>query len=187
MEANFKTCLWHQSFFTSSFAAPMAVPDEDGAVKALLPRLVEEFGQDWGKNLEYQWVYTALGLNRGRKFPSASVRSLTNVLVDKLQEQYPGTSWEDVVPGNAAPATSASSGSATALPPSKSIDIQYGWAELIGNDFSSAQEEVQPQGIWGDVLMRYPARVAQGKAATLGLGTKPECKCMLVLTSLEDL
>ena len=50
MEANFKTCLWHQSFFTSSFAAPMAVPDEDGAVKALLPRLVEEFGQDSGKN-----------------------------------------------------------------------------------------------------------------------------------------
>ena len=103
MEANFKTCLWHQSFFTSSFAAPMAVPDEDGAVKALLPRLLEEFGQDWGKNLEYQWVYTALGLNRGRKFPSASVRSLTNVLVDKLQEQYPGTSWEDVVLKKAMP------------------------------------------------------------------------------------
>ena len=82
-------------------------------------------------------------LKKGRKFPSPSVRSLTNALVDKLREKYPGTSWEDVVPRNAAPAApaaSASSGSATALPPSKGIDVQYGWAELVGNDFSSAPE-----------------------------------------------
>ena len=136
----------------------MAVPDEDSALQALLPRLVEEFGQDWGKNLD-QWVY------EGRKFPSPSVRRLTNALVDELQEQYPGTSWEDVVP-----ATSASSAFATALPASKSIDIQYGWGELIGSDFSSAQERVQPQGIWGDVLTRHPARVAEGKAAPWAWG-----------------
>ena len=35
--------------------------------------------------------------------------------------------------------------------------------------------------------LRHPARVAQGKAATLGLGTKPKCKFILVLTSMEDL
>ena len=156
--------------------------------KALLPRLVEEFGQDWGKNLEYQWVYTALGLNRGRKFPSASVRSLTNVLVDKLQEQYPGTSWEDVVPGNAAPCHFCFLWVCYSTSP---VEKHWhpawngrSWLETI---FLLREEEVQPQGIWGDVLMRYPARVAQVKAATLGLGTKPECKCMLVLTSLEDL
>ena len=117
----------------------------------------EELGISWSKRLNFNWVYGALGVHRGKKI-SSRMRFLADELADKLEAEFGGV-WESTQDGPARAeqlhaaacrATPASSSAASTPSASTAVPLatpQYGWPAR-GADYSGPRTETD-QGIWG--------------------------------------